>query len=128
MITYEQVKMAMTDPPPKDLIDLFNNLSQDLSRHPNCINDQNPFDKLHTKNTFCVSATSIQSRYIAFVLGKHITSTFPQEVIKLFFDIDPDYHLQFGRIKGYEIDGCICLVQRERHPYDLEEIYQQIYS
>ena len=128
MITYEQVKLAMTNPPTPDLIDLFNWLGTVLSDHPDCVNDENPFDKLYSLGKFCISATSIQPDYIAFVLGKHIRSVFPPEVIQQFFNIDPEYRLQYGNIKGKEIDGCICLIHKGHHNYNLKTAYEQIYT
>ncbi|HHS95606.1 MAG TPA: hypothetical protein ENJ45_03375, partial [Phaeodactylibacter sp.] len=71
MITYEMVKRAMVNPPREALVDLYNELGSYIMSHKDCINDKNPFDKLVRKNSFCISATSIQSKYIAFVLGKH---------------------------------------------------------
>lgn len=128
MITYEQVQLAMTNPPTKELIDVFNDLSNQISDHPDCVNDDHPFDKLYEQGRFCLSATSIQPDYIAFVLGKHVENTFPENVIANFFNIDPIYKLQFGKIKGKEIDGCICVIHSSEKVYDLKEVYENIYS
>ena len=128
MISYEQVKIAISPPPPKKLIDLFNEINEAITTHPKCITDDNPFEKLLRNRYFCISATSIQSKYIAFVLGKHCKSRFPEEVISLFFDIDNAYRLQFGNIPGNQIDGCICLIHEEEEEFDLEKVYFDIYN
>ena len=128
MITYAQVKKAMINPPPEPLVTIFNDLGICISQHPKCINDKNPFEKLAKKDTFCISATSIQSKYIAVVLGKHSKSTFPPEVMELFFNVDSKFEMQYGKIKGKEIDGCIYLIHQENENYDLQEVYQKIYA
>lgn len=129
MITYNQVKNAMSSPPTRDLVDLFNSLSIEISRHRSCINDENPFDRLMQElNSFCISATSIQSNYIAFVLGKNIKSTFPPDVIQMFYNIESCYKLQFGQIGGKQIDGCICLIHREAKNFNLQQVYEYIYK
>ena len=128
MITYEQVKKAMINPPCEELVHLYNDLGKEISLHPKCINEDNPFRKLNETGTFCISATSIQSRYIAFVLGKHINSEFPQDIISKFFNVDSDYRVQFGQIRGKNIDGCICLVHKEEEKFDLQRIYDHIYK
>ena len=128
MITYEQVKKAMVNPPSEDLVHLYNDLGKEISHHPKCINEDNPFKKLSEGGSFCISATSIQSKYIAFVLGKHVQSEFPQEIIQLFFNVDNSYRVQFGQISGKNIDGCICLVHQEQKKYDLQKIYDHIYK
>jgi len=128
MITYAQVKKAMINPPPEPLVSIFNDLGVWISQHPYCINDKNPFEKLAQKGSFCISATSIQSNYIAFVLGKHNVSEFPVEVMNLFYDIDPKFAMQYGKIKGKEIDGCIYLIHQGDTKYDLQEVYQKIYA
>ena len=128
MITYEQVKKAMVNPPPEDLVHLYNDLGREISQHPKCINEDNPFRKLTENGSFCISATSIQSKYIAFVLGKHVDCSFPQEVIQMFFNIENCYNVQFGQISGKNIDGCICLVHQEDEKYDLQKIYDHIYK
>ena len=127
MITYEQVKKAMNNPPTEDMVHLYNDLGDYISEHPLCVNDDNPFSKLNTSGNFCISATSIQSKYIAFVLGKHMDSQFPEDVIRTFFNIDSVYKVQFGQIKGKEIDGCICLIHQEHSNFDLQKVYDHIY-
>ncbi len=128
IITYEQVKNAMTNPPPRELVDLFNDLSISINQHPLCISEKKPFNKLCKPGSFCVSATSIQSGYIAFVLGKHVQSKFPEEIISQFFNLDFQFKLQFGIIKGEQIDGCICLVHICKEHFNLNEVYNHIYS
>jgi len=129
MITYDQVKSAMSSPPARELVDLFNSMSLDISRHETCINDENPFDRLmKEKDSFCISATSIQSKYIAFVLGKNVESTFPPEVIQMFYNIESCYKLQFGQIGGKQIDGCICLIHKEEKNFNLQKVYEYIYK
>ncbi len=128
MITYEMVKRAMVNPPQEDLVDLYNELGAYVTDHKDCINDENPFQKLEKKGSFCISATSIQSSYIAFVLGKHSDSIFPEDVISKFFNIPSEYNVQFGNITGKQINGCICLIHLEDKPYDLQIIYDKIYN
>lgn len=128
MITYEMVKKAMVNPPAEELVDLYNDLGNCITENTNCINDENPFRKLGKKDSFCISATSIQTKYIAFVLGKHVESIFPSEVISRFFNVDTEYKVQYGHITGKQIDGCICLIHREKVPYDLQTIYDKIYA
>jgi len=118
----------MFNPPPEPFVIIFNDLGVWISQHPNCINDKNPFEKLTRKGSFCISATSIQSNYIAFVLGKHNKSKFPAEVMELFFNIDPEFKMQYGKIKGEEIDGCIYLIHQENKNFNLQEVYQKIYA
>jgi len=127
MITYEQVKMALTNPPTESLIDLYNEIETQIHGHEDCVKGKYPFNKLQTKNAFCISATSIQSQYVAFVLGKHVNSSFPPEVMQLFFNVHTDFRLQIGKIKGDNIDGCICLLHQEEKVYNLQEIYESIY-
>lgn len=128
MITYAQVKKAMFNPPPEPFVDIFNELGLVISQHPSCVNDKNPFEQLKTIGKFCISATSIQSNYIAFVLGKHIDSHFPTEVMEIFFNIDSAFKIQYGKIKGNEIDGCIYLIHTQNKEFDLQEAYQSIYA
>lgn len=128
MITYEMVKRAMTNPPVEALVDLYNDLGAYITNHNLCINDENPFRKLGKKDSFCISATSIQTNYIAFVLGKHVKSVFPEDVIAMFFNIPPEYKVQFGNITGKQINGCICLIHMEENMYDLQNIYDKIYA
>jgi len=128
MITYSQVKCAISPPPPEEMIDLFNDINEFVINHPNCVNDDNPFERLIENKQFCVSATSIQSQYIAFVLGKHCEADFPEEIIKAFFDISSRYKLQYGNIPGNQIDGCICLIHQEDFDFDLQQVYYDIYN
>lgn len=127
-ITYDQVQEAMINPPSRQLVELFNELGETIIDHCNYIHDDEPFRKLFDKDKFCISATSIQSEYIAFVLGKHISSQFPTEIIQLFFDINNDFKLQFANIPGNEIDGCICLVHQRSKAFDLQRVYEHIYA
>jgi len=128
MITYDQVKEAMINPPTADLVYLFNDIGAYLNNHPLCVLDEHPFEILDQSGNFCISATSIQSEYIAFVLGKHIKSSFPVEVIEQFFNVDNDFNLQFSKIKGRRIDGCICIIHQLNKEYDLQEVYENIYK
>lgn len=128
MISYDQVKQAMQNPPEKILVDLYNDLCDFITKHPDCITDTNPFQKLFSVGSFCISATSIQSNYIAFVLGKHVQTIFPEEVIHRFFDIDCGFKVQFGEVTGNQINGCICLIHQEGCKFNLQEIYNHIYK
>ena len=128
MITYAQVKKVMFNPPPEPFVIIFNDLGLSISEHPGCINDKNPFEKLVKKGSFCISATSIQSNYIAFVLGKHSKSAFPPEVMELFFNIDPEFQVQYGKIRGKGINGCIYVIHKQDRNFDLQTVYQNIYS
>ncbi|MEL6924712.1 MAG: hypothetical protein AAFO94_11760 [Bacteroidota bacterium] len=128
MIKYSQVKCAINPPPSEALIDLFNDINSYITGHPDCVNDDNPFERLIENKHFCISATSIQSQYIAFVLGKHCQADFPEEVIRTFFDIGSEYKLQFGNIPGNQIDGCICLIHQEDGDFNLKEVYYDIYN
>lgn len=128
MISYDQVMQVMDNPPAEALIEIYNSISETIMNHPNCINDKNPFRKLSRTGTFCISATSIQSKYIAFVLGKNVENEIPQEIINHFFNIDNAYRVQYGKIHGNQIDGCICLIHQESKEYDLKEVYNYIYQ
>ncbi len=128
MITYAQVKEAMFNPPPKPFVDIFNELGTAISKHRSCINDKNPFEKLNKTGSFCISATSIQSQYIAFVLGKHCNSNFPEDIMQLFFNIHADFQIQYAKIRGKDIDGCIYLIHQDDDGFDLEEVYASIYA
>ena len=128
MVTYNQVKCAINPPPPEKMVDLFNDLNEYITTHPECINDDNPFERLIEQKHFCISATSIQSQYIAFVLGKHCRADFPEDIIHFFFDISSDFKLQFGSIPGNQIDGCICLIHQEDYDFDLQQVYYDIYN
>ena len=128
MISYDQVMQAMENPPAEALIEMYNAISETILNHPNCINDNNPFRRLSRPGTFCISATSIQSKYIAFVLGKNVANEFPPELINHFFNIDNAFRVQYGKIQGKQIDGCICLIHQEATEYDLQEVYNYIYK
>lgn len=135
MISYKKVTRVLQNPPTKDLVDLYNEIDLGISRHNLCVNEDEPLKYLNeadifgkVKGKFCVSATSIQSKYVAFVLGKHVDATFPSDIIQMFFNIGNDYKMQFGKIKGKKIDGCICLVHQEAKNFDLQKIYDSIYD
>ena len=135
MINYKKVSRVLQNPPPEDLVDLYNELDSQISSHDLCVNEDDPLKHLYEtdisgkiKGKFCVSATSIQSKYVAFVLGKHVESTFPEDVIRMFFNVENNYKMQFGKIKGKKIDGCICLVHQEDSNFDLQRIYDSIYD
>lgn len=128
MISYERVQEAIHPAPPKHLVQLFNELEEKISAHPKCINDIDPFTKLVDRDTFCLSATSIQSNYVAFVLGKYHVSSFPEEVIQLLFNIPTEYSLQFKEITGKRINGCICVIHMMNEKLNLTEVYDHIYS
>lgn len=128
IISYQRVKNAMLVPPPEDLVDLFNILGEKISDHDKCIHDSNPFDKLFPSGGFCISATSIQKDYIAFVLGKHADAEFPAEIMQLFFNLDAEYSVQFGRVIGEDIDGCIFLIHYDEDEFDLKDVYAHIYA
>ena len=128
MISYEKVQRVLKNPPTVDMVELYNEMDRNISTHSMCVNEEEPLQYLKEPGKFCISATSIQSKYIAFVLGKNIKSSFPEDVIQLFFNIDSDYKMQFGKIKGEKIDGCICVIHQEVADYDLQKIYDNIYS
>jgi hypothetical protein len=128
MISYDQVMKVMDNPPTEALIEMYNSISEIIMNHTDCINEKNPFRKLSRPGTFCISATSIQSKYIAFVLGKNVDNEFPTEVINYFFNIDNNFQVQYGKIQGNQIDGCICLIHQEAKEYDLQEVYNFIYQ
>ena len=119
---------VMDNPPTEALIEMYNAISGIIMNHPDCVNEKNPFRKLTKPGRFCISATSIQSKYIAFVLGKNVENEFPSEVINHFFSIDNTFQVQYGKIHGNQIDGCICLVHQENDEYDLQEVYNYIYQ
>lgn len=127
-ISYEQVCSAISPPPTRGLVDLFNALKKRIKSHPKYVSDENPFEQLQSDGNFCISATSIQSKYIAFVLGKHSSCEFPPHVIQSFFEIDNAYKLQYGNIPGRHIDGCICLIHQEEEAFDLGVVYEEIYA
>ncbi len=118
---------AMENPPAEALIEMYNSIGETITNHPDCINDKNPFRRLSRPGTFCISATSIQSKYIAFVLGKNVANEFPTDVINHFFNIDNAFRVQYGKIHGNQIDGCICMIHQETIEYDLQEVYNYIY-
>ncbi|HKK89362.1 MAG TPA: hypothetical protein VJ917_10965 [Saprospiraceae bacterium] len=128
MITYDQVKEAVHPTPPLDLIQLFNELEDKICGHPDCLNDLDPFAKLKDDGSFCLSATSIQSNYVAFVLGKYHKTSFPEEIIQMLFNVPTDYSLQFKEIDGRRINGCICVIHLLDEKLDLHRIYDHIYS
>ncbi len=128
MITYEQVESSMMNPPSREIIDTYNELGQTILSHPLCIKEQNKYKEKFALGKFCICATSIQPDYIAFVLGKHINSKFPDEIINLFFDVDTNYRVQFGKITGKNVDGCICIIHKKVKNYDLQVIYEHIYA
>jgi len=135
MISYKKVSRVLQNPPSENLVDLYNEIDLRITNHELCVNEDEPLKYLHEADIygkvlgkFCISATSIQSKYVAFVLGKHVDSTFPEDVIKMFFNVENDYKMQFGKIKGKKIDGCICLLHQEDNNFDLQRIYDSIYD
>ena len=128
IISYQRVKDAMLIPPPEDLVDLFNELVEKIQNHPDCVQDSNPFGMLFPEKGFCLCATSIQKEYVAIVLGKHGEGQFPAEVMNLFFELDQSYSVQYKKIQGEDIDGCIFILHYEDEDFDAEEIYRNIYS
>jgi len=135
MISYQKVTRVLQNPPPEDLVDLYNEIDYRISSHDFCVNEDEPLKFLYEKDRkgiligkFCVSATSIQSKYVAFVLGKHVDAEFPDDIIQLFFNVENCYKMQFGKIKGKKIDGCICLIHQEDKNFDLQRVYDSIYD
>lgn len=128
IISYQRVKDAMLIPPPEDLVDLFNDLIERVQIHPDCIQDSNPFDKLLPKAGFCLCATSIQKEYVALVFGKHEDAVFPEEIMRVFFELDSSYSVQYEKIKGEDIDGCIFVIHYEDEDFDANDIYREIYK
>jgi len=135
MISYKKVTRVLQNPPPEDLVDLYNEIDYKISNHELCVNEDEPLKYLYEKNSkgdlkgkFCVSATSIQSKYVAFVLGKHIDAIFPSDIIEKFFNVENCYKMQFGKIKGKKIDGCIALIHQEDKNFDLQKVYDSIYD
>ena len=135
MISYQKVTRVLQNPPPEDLVDLYNELDYKISQHISCVDEEEPLKHLYeTKpngdllGKFCVSATSIQSKYVAFVLGKHVDAEFPGDIIQMFFNVENCYKMQFGKIKGKKIDGCICLIHQEDKNFDLQRVYDSIYD
>jgi len=135
MISYQKVTRVLQNPPPEDLVDLYNELDYKISQHDLCVDEEEPLKYLYETRLngaligkFCVSATSIQSKYIAFVLGKHVDAEFPGDIIQMFFNVENCYNMQFGKIKGKKIDGCICLLHQEDKNFDLQRVYDSIYD
>lgn len=135
MISYQKVTRVLQNPPPEDLVDLYNEIDYKICSHTSCVDEDEPLKHLYETDRkgellgkFCVSATSIQSKYVAFVLGKHVDAEFPGDIIQLFFNIENCYKMQFGKIKGKKIDGCICLIHQEKTNYDLQRVYDSIYD
>ena len=128
MISYEQVQASMLNPPSKAIIDIYNDLGQRILNHPLCIKEQKAYKDKFALGKFCICATSIQPDYIAFVLGKHIQTGFPEDIIQLFFNIDNAFNVQFGNIKGKNVDGCICLIHQKDQNFDLQQVYNHIFS
>ena len=126
-LTYNQIKSVIDPPPSKDLVDIFHKLEDQIATFEGCVTEEHPFKYLDTVGNFCVTASSIQSKYVAMVLGKHVKTEFPAEVIQMFFNVDPQIKLQFARIKGIEYDGCILCLHQEQGFFDLQKIYDVIY-
>jgi len=135
MISYQKVTRVLQNPPPEDLVDLYNEIDYKICSHDSCVDEDEPLKHLYETDPkgqllgkFCVSATSIQSKYVAFVLGKHVDAEFPGDIIQLFFNVENCYKMQFGKIKGKKIDGCICLIHQESTNFDLQRVYDSIYD
>ena len=129
MIDYEQVKQVMINPPSEGLVELYNDIEYTIKQHPMCVKGKKPFGKLGKSGSFCISATSIQTDYIAFVLGKAKHNEFPKEIMDLFFGVDYNFKLQYGNINGEDIDGCMYLIHEQSDTkYDLQSVYDCIYS
>ena len=126
-LTYNQIKSVIDPPPSKDLVEIFHDLENTIASYNECVTEEHPFQYLDQIGNFCVTASSIQSKYVAMVLGKHVKTEFPAEVIQLFFNVDPQIKLQFARIKGVEYDGCIVCLHQEQGFFDLQKIYDVIY-
>ena len=128
MISYKQVESSMINPPPREIIDIYNYLGENILDHPLCIKEQTSYKEKFALGKFCICATSIQPKYIAFVLGKHVDTVFPPEIIQLFFDVDNKYTVQFECIAGKNVDGCICLIHSCHCKFNLKEVYDNIFS
>lgn len=126
-LTYQQIKTVVSPPPSEKLVDIFNALEFKIADHSNCVTEDFPFKHLQGAGNFCITASSIQSKYVAIVLGKHVDSEFPPEVIQMFFNVDPQIKLQFAKIRGLEYDGCIACLHEEKGFYDLQRLYDMIY-
>ncbi len=125
MISYQHIKSMMQVPPPEALVDLYNAIGSQLVKHHQYVSQRS---ELVLPQHFHICGASIQSHYIAYVLGKLACSNFPPEVIHIFFDIDANYKVQFGEIGGERIDACICVIHQENTPFDLQAVYKHIYS
>lgn len=128
MISYDQVKSVVSPAPNEELVGLYNEIDAMMTAHSNCINEINPFSKLYQKDHFCVSATSIQTNYIAFVLGKHHDSLFPGTLMTNLFNVESKFLMQYGEIPGRQINGCIVVFHKEPKKLDLQKIYDHIYE
>ncbi len=128
MISYKQVESSMINPPPREIIDIYNYLGELILDHPMCIKEQTSYKEKFALGKFCICATSIQPDYIAFVLGKHVDTIFPEEIISLFFNVDNAFSVQFENIEGKNVDGCICLIHACDHKFNLKAVYDNIFS
>lgn len=126
-LTYQQIQAVIDPPPSERLVRVFNQLEESICQHPGCVTEEFPFHHLKSKGNFCITASSIQSKYIAIVLGKHVETDFPAEVIQMFFNVDAVIKLQFAKIRGIEYDGCITCLHEENGFFDLQKIYDLIY-
>lgn len=126
-LTYNQIKSVIDPPPSKSLVDIFHDLEKAIADHPNCVVEEFPFAHLEKAGNFCITASSIQSKYVAIVLGKHVKTDFPVDIIQQFFNVDSKIKLQFARIRGVEYDGCIACLHEEPGFFDLQKIYDLIY-
>ncbi len=126
-LTYNQIKSVLDPPPSENLVNIFQNLEESVSNFSECVTEEFPFQHLETPGNFCITASSIQSKYVAMTLGKHVDTDFPAEVIQMFFNVDPNYKLQFANITGIEYDGCIVCLHQEPGFFDLQKIYDVIY-
>ena len=126
-LTYNQIKSVIDPPPSEHLVDIFHNLENTICSYDGCVTEEFPFKYLEHQGNFCITASSIQSKYVAIILGKHVNTTFPPEVIQLFFNVNPRIKLQFAKIKGIEYDGCIICLHEEPGFFDLQKIYDLIY-
>ena len=48
--------------------------------------------------------------------------------MKLFFELDQSYSVQYKKIKGEDIDGCIFVLHYEDEDFDADDIYRNIYA
>jgi predicted PolB exonuclease-like 3'-5' exonuclease len=128
MISYKQVESSMINPPSREIIDIYNYLGESILDHPQCIKEQCSYKEKFAKGKFCICATSIQPSYIAFILGKHIDTVFPEEVIQMFFNVDNHYTVQFESIEGKNVNGCICVIHSCEQKFNLKTVYDNIFS